>query len=694
LLHFFTASLSRRLYGLLALFAVGFFAVVGYQLYDLKTNLDDFKRTELQSVVQAATSVVQSYYDRFQAGELTEDEAKVQALDAVRAMRYQGKEYFFIDDYNSMILIMHPTKPEKQGADRSVEADSRGKFYLQELLGKVRTDGAGFETYLFKMPEGGEADKVSYALGFAPWGWSIASGVMFTQVDEIFWQAAAEGGAMTATIALLILLAGVLIARSIAKPMVQLNRTMLRVADGEYSLVVEGTKRRDEIGAMAKAVEVFRENGAKVAQMTEAEAARIVSDQQARARMMAELQKSFGEVVDAAIAGDFSRRVDAEFPDAELNALAGSVNNLVATVDRGLTETGEVIAALADADLTKRMQGDYEGAFARLKNDTNAMADKLSDIVGQLKETSRGLKTATGEILSGANDLSERTTKQAATIEETSAAMEQLASTVLKNADRAKEASGVAGRVTVTAEEGGKVMGEANSAMERITQSSGKISNIIGLIDDIAFQTNLLALNASVEAARAGDAGKGFAVVAVEVRRLAQSAASASSDVKKLIEQSGAEVSTGSKLVADAANRLHLMLEAARSSSMLMDGIARDSREQASAIEEVTTAVRQLDEMTQHNAALVEETNAAIEQTEAQANDLDRVVDIFNVSGSGPAVQLRPTGARTAPPKGIRGLQQKVKQAASSYLSRGNAAVERTGPNSDGGETTLTRGVR
>ena len=113
MLHFFTASLSRRLYGLLALFAVGFFAVVGYQLYDLKTNLDDFKRTELQSVVQAATSVVQSYYDRFQAGELTEDEAKVQALDAVRAMRYQGKEYFFIDDYNSMILIMHPTKPEK-----------------------------------------------------------------------------------------------------------------------------------------------------------------------------------------------------------------------------------------------------------------------------------------------------------------------------------------------------------------------------------------------------------------------------------------------------------------------------------------------------------------------------------------------------------------------------------------------------
>src|SRR3978361_117240 len=155
--------------------------------------------------------------------------------------------------------------------------------------------------------------------------------------------------------------------------------------------------------------------------------------------------------------------------------------------------------------------------------------------------------------------------------------MEQLATTVLQNAKRANEASEVAATVTRTAEEGGQVMNAATQAMERITQSSAKISNIIGLIDDIAFQTNLLALNASVEAARAGDAGKGFAVVAVEVRRLAQSAASASSEVKVLVEQSGDEVTSGSKLVADAASKLHAMLAAARSSNELMDGIAKDS---------------------------------------------------------------------------------------------------------------------
>jgi methyl-accepting chemotaxis protein len=430
---------------------------------------------------------------------------------------------------------------------------------------------------------------------------------------------------------------GILFSRSVTKPISRLTTTMAKIAEGELETEVAGTARSDELGAMARAVQVFRENGLQMARMTDADAARIVRDQKARTQMMAELQAAFGNVVDAAVAGDFSRRVEAKFPDAELNVLANSVNNLVTTVDGGLSETSQVLSALAQADLTQRVVGHYEGAFGQLKTDTNGVADKLDEIVAHLRQTSRGLKTATGEILSGANDLSERTTKQAATIEETSAAMEQLASTVLHNAERAREASSVAGTVTRTAEEGGQVMGEANMAMERITASSEKISNIIGLIDDIAFQTNLLALNASVEAARAGDAGKGFAVVAVEVRRLAQSAASASSEVKVLIEQSGNEVRTGSRLVADAASRLEAMLDAARSSNQLMDGIARESRSQASAIEEVNSAVRQLDEMTQHNSALVEQTNAAIEQTEAQAVDLDQIVGIFTTSERSPS---------------------------------------------------------
>ena len=493
----------------------------------------------------------------------------------------------------------------------------------------------------------------------------VPAATIFAGVDQMRNMAlAAAGGLLVLVLALVWFGAGVL-----AKPIRKMTGIMDGLAEGNYDVNVPYGENRDEIGAMARAVEVFRQNGLKVSQMTEAEAARIIAEEQGRRAMMSELQGAFGQVVDAAIAGDFSKRVETEFPDAELNGLASSVNSLVATVDRGLEETGRVLTALANTDLTLRKDGQYKGAFARLKSDTNAVADKLNDVVTQLRSTSRTLKTATGEILSGANDLSERTTKQAATIEETSATMEQLAATVLQNAQRAKDASVNAAEVTRTAEQGGQVMEKANEAMTAIEASSGKISNIIGLIDDIAFQTNLLALNASVEAARAGDAGKGFAVVAVEVRRLAQSAASASADVKVLIEQSAGEVGLGSRLVSDAAARLAAMLDAARANDQLMDGIARESREQASAIEEVNIAVRAMDEMTQHNAALVEETNAAIEQTEAQATALDAIVAVFN---TGPE---REAPMRAATPAAAPARPANVRKAAQAYLSQGNAAI-------------------
>ncbi len=357
----------------------------------------------------------------------------------------------------------------------------------------------------------------------------------------------------------------------------------------------------------------------------------------ARVEAAAALNREISEVAARAVEGDFSQRVSRSYADEELGKLAITVNSLVATIERSISETGAVLSALARADLTQRMRSDYHGALKQLSDDANAVGEQLTEVVGKIRFTSRSLKTATGEILSGANDLSERTTRQAATIEETAATIEQLATTVIENAKRAEAASHNAADVSRTAEEGGAVMQQTTEAMERITSSSAKISNIIGLIDDIAFQTNLLALNASVEAARAGEAGKGFAVVAVEVRRLAQSAAQASSEVKVLIEQSASEVSSGSRLVEEAAKKLETMLAGARTNHELLEGIARENRNQASAIEEVNVAVRTLDEMTQHNAALVEETNAAIEQTEAQATELDRVLAVFRSRRTWPA---------------------------------------------------------
>jgi methyl-accepting chemotaxis protein len=510
-------------------------------------------------------------------------------------------------------LVGTKLSPEIAAALLDTSLLSKGLYY---------TDANGVQQFVISAPLSfdGVTDQWTMLM-------DVPAATIFAGVDHMRNLAlGAAAGLLVLVLALVWFGAGI-----IAKPIRRMTDIMGSLAKGQYDIAVPYGENGDEIGGMARAVEVFRQNGLQMSQMTEADAARIVAEEQQRRIMMRDLQGAFGEVVDAAIGGDFSRRVEAEFPDPELNGLAGSVNSLVGTVERGLGETGRVLKALANTDLTERMEGEYQGAFARLKTDTNAVADTLTDVVGRLKETSRTLKTATGEILSGANDLSERTTKQAATIEETSAAMEQLSSTVIDNAGKAEAASKQAGRVSRSAEEGGAVMSKATAAMERITESSSKISNIIGLIDDIAFQTNLLALNASVEAARAGDAGKGFAVVAVEVRRLAQSAASASADIKGLIEQSVNEVAGGSKLVSEAAEKLADMLASVTENHSALDAIARASREQASAIEEVNIAVRQMDEMTQHNAALVEETNAAIEQTEGQASELDHIVAVFQL---------------------------------------------------------------
>ncbi|GGA56940.1 hypothetical protein GCM10011499_28940 [Pelagibacterium lentulum] len=666
-------NISGRIYLLVALsfLAIGVLAFLSVR--DVTNTRTDMRQTELVSIVQSAQALAAAQYERAQAGEVTEAQAQAEALDRIRDIRYRGNEYLFVFE-ESGLMLMHPINAAMEGGDHSGLQDSNGKYFFAEMIETANAQGGGFVSYMWpRVPNTPDIPKESYVELYEPWGWILGTGVYVDDLAAENFNSAMVQLAIVAVILLVTAGTAVLIARTITRPISKLTTTMDTLSKGDYSHEVEGTARKDEIGLMARAVAIFRENGLKVAQMTEAEAVRVIEEQKARAQMMSELQDAFGNVVDAAVDGDFTKRVETEFPDAELNALASGINNLVEVVDRSIDETGTVLAALAQTDLTKRVSGEYKGALAKLKTDTNAVAENLSGVVTQLRQTSRALKVATGEILAGTNDLSERTTKQAAAIEETSAAMDQLTTTVNENAQKAENAFSGSETAAKLANEGGTVMADATTAMERITTSSSKISNIIGMIDDIAFQTNLLALNASVEAARAGEAGKGFAVVAVEVRRLAQSAAEASSEVKALIEQSANEVDGGSKLVANAAQKLAAILQSVEENSALMKDISRANREQTSAINEVSTAIRQMDEMTQHNAALVEETNAAIEQTEAQASELDRIVDVFKVSGASEAEPVRqPAPANSSKPS----APAKTRTAASAYLSQGNAALK------------------
>jgi methyl-accepting chemotaxis protein len=392
--------------------------------------------------------------------------------------------------------------------------------------------------------------------------------------------------------------------------------------------------------------EIARHNADKAEELARDVERMDASQRQNRARMMEQLSTDFARVVAAASQGDFSQRVVAKYEDEAMSTLSASINGLLETVGTSVDETGKVLSRLAALDLTVRMRGSYDGALARLQDDTNALADRLETVISNLGQSVGGLRLATGELLEGANDLSDRTTRQASTIERTTSAMEGLAASMAASVEQARNASRNAEGLSHSAEAGGAVMAQATAAMAKISASSANIANIIGMIDDIAFQTNLLALNASVEAARAGEAGKGFAVVAIEVRRLAQSAAEASSQIKGLIDLSVAEVGTGTRLVADVADRLDAMRRAARGNAELMDQIARTDGNHAAAVGDVARAVREMDDITQQNAALVEETNAAIEQTEGQAAAIETSIADFKVRGqSAPARTTRRSAA-------------------------------------------------
>ncbi|MFI3157652.1 MAG: methyl-accepting chemotaxis protein [Methylococcaceae bacterium] len=344
------------------------------------------------------------------------------------------------------------------------------------------------------------------------------------------------------------------------------------------------------------------------------------------------IEQEVAKVVSGAVLGDFNQRIDERGKDGFFLQLAQGVNELMETSSNGLDEVARVLGALSRGDLTETIANSYSGTFGQLKDDSNSTVEKLKDIVGQIKEASETINTAAKEIASGNNDLSHRTEEQAASLEQTAASMEELTSTVQANSQNAKHANRLAVGATDIAGKGVKVVGQVISTMEDINESSRKIVDIISVIDGIAFQTNILALNAAVEAARAGEQGRGFAVVAVEVRNLAQRAAAAAAEIKGLIGDSVEKVEDGTKLVAQAGLTMEEIVNAIRGVTAIMSDISAASMEQTSGIEQVNQAIGQMDDVTQQNAALVEQAAAAAESLEEQTQNLALTVAHFTLS--------------------------------------------------------------
>ena len=434
--------------------------------------------------------------------------------------------------------------------------------------------------------------------------------------------------------AILGLLFAWIVARSITGPVVSMTSAMTTLAAGNNNIQVPALSNKDEIGEMAKAVQVFKENAIEKVRMDEAERQRLEAERKAeeaqRARELV-IGQEIATLIDSVSKGDLSSRINLVGKDGFYKTMSEGINRLTDTVQGAIADIARVVGALAEGDLNQRITKDYQGAFDDLKGNINATSGKLAEIVGQIGDATEAISQASSEVSSGSADLAERTEQQASSLEETAASMEELGATVRTSAENAQLANTQATDARRAGEQGGTVATSAIEAMKSIAASSRKITDIIGVIDEIAFQTNLLALNAAVEAARAGDAGKGFAVVAQEVRVLAQRSAQASKEIKTLILDSDNQVQNGVEMVKKAGDSLAGIVGGVQQVATLISEMASAAAEQASALDEINSAVASMDEMTQKNAALVEETTAAAQSMSGQATDLRSLVSFFKI---------------------------------------------------------------
>ena len=688
-------SISRKLNLLIVIAVLGCLLLESFSLYGLKKELLEDRKVQLSTLVDSAHSLVDHYSELEASGSLSRAAAQEQALTAISAMRYDQSNYFWINNYEAeMVMHPIKPSLNGKNLSKTTDPTGKKLFAEMVSVVKQDQQGYVAYMWS-KPGSEIPVDKLSYVKGHKDWQWIIGTGIYIDDIDSVFWTEAMTLIGMTiAILAFLIFISWKLI-RQIVSPLLSIQGLVKQVElTGDYSLRTD-IRQKDEIGQMADSLNSMLNNQqVAMVEINQAVAGIAEGNLEKRvnANLVGDLKKLktgvnesisqisivlnelsevmssmsqgdfhrlvdletqgiFREIADSTntateavadsmdiikatmqklVSGDFSVRIDQDM-QGDFNDLKIHVNQSVTAISAAIEEISSVISTMSQNDLSHRVTGQYEGQLAEVSEAVNASLDQLVKTVREVQIASTEVASATSQLSSASEQLAERTQNQATSLDETSSSMVDMNESVKVNSDSVTQAEQLVMVIRQELNRNVDVMNTTVSAMDGMQQSSKQIESIVELIDEIAFQTNLLALNASVEAARAGEAGKGFAVVAHEVQVLAKRSADASKDIQGLINDTLHKINESITLAHQSNEGIGGVVDSVSEMNSLIKRISESSAKQKAEISNVNRSINHLDNDTQQNAALAEETSAVANNIESQAAGLGQTASQFTV---------------------------------------------------------------